>query len=330
LKGISTKDWKTGHPVSLISALPLLLALSLTPNAAGAAMEKPARTQGQMDVKVIHVDKWGVYVPNIVFYWDADMGKQKIAGLTATAEKLRNKLATIVYSVQGEIEKDKRPLVVDIAPLKEQPSIQPYEQPPVDESGNPIQGYGDGPKVYPTELLDDGLSYDAETSVDGRDGQDQSQLAAMDLTDPDSLPLVRDKPLPASSNTMVINKREVQMLVEHILHLTEKKSLDSLLYYYGDQVNYYGRGEVTKDYIRKDMGYYFKNWDTIACTLASDVVVVDTDRPDTKVVRFTSRYAVENPRKSLAGQTDNTWKVQRTATGLKVIDQKQSIIRSQP
>ncbi|MHC1742869.1 MAG: hypothetical protein AB9873_07530 [Syntrophobacteraceae bacterium] len=310
----------------------LLLVLSLAPYALAAGKEKVVRTQGQMDAKIIHVDKWGVYVPNIVFYWDTELGKQKQAALTATAERLRNKLATIVYTTQSEIGKDKRPLIVEITPISEQTTIPGLDQKPGYDPGGPA-GFGEGPKVYPSDPSQGASEYDARTDIDATDSTaatDTSSLALSDHAGTDPIPLVRDKPLEAPPSTMVINKREVQMLVEHILHLTEKKSLESLLYYYGDQVNYYGRGDVTKEYIRKDMGYYFKNWDSIACSLVSDVIVVDTDRSDTKILRFTSRYAVENSRKSLSGQTDNTWKVRKTPTGLKVIDQKQSIIRSEP
>jgi hypothetical protein len=310
-----------------------LLLLASAPHAWSAGKDKQVRAQGQMDVKIVHVDKWGVYAPNLVFYWDNDLGKQKVASLTATAEKSRNKLVTIVYSTVSEIGKDKRPLIVEISPVKEPASIPGFDQKPADDPGKAIYGSDEGPKVYPSDPLRDTPSYDAETppeSADPMNERDPSRLALADQAGSDPIPLVREKPLQSLPNAAVINNREVQMLVEHILHLTEKKSLDSLLYYYGDQVNYYGRGDVTKDYIRKDMGYYFKNWDTIACTLVSDIVLVDTDRSDTKIVRFTSRYAVESPKKSLSGRTDNTWKVQKTPTGLKVIDQKQSILRSEP
>ncbi len=320
------------------SWLVLVLWLWPAPCAVGAGKEKVVRTQGQMDAKIIHVDKWGVYVPNTVFYWDTELGKQKLATLTATAERLRNKLATIVYTTQSDIDKDKRPLIVDIIPVPEQTTMAASDQKPATDSGKSISGFDEGPKVYPPDLSQEASTYDAETDEDtsdaadgtDSDGTDSSSLALADRTGTAPIPLVREKAPESPASSVVINKRELQMLVEHVLHLTEKKSLEALLYYYGDQVNYYGRGEVTKDYIRKDMGYYFKNWDSIACSLVSDVVVVDTDRSDTKILRFTSRYAVENARKSLSGQTDNTWKVRKTPTGLKVIDQKQSILRSEP
>ena len=316
------------------SWLILVAWLSPAPCAVATGKEKVVRAQGQMDAKIIHVDKWGVYVPNTVFYWDTELGKQKLATLTATAERLRNKLATIVYTTQSDIDKDKRPLIVDITPVAEQPTMAAADQKPGTDNGKSISGFDEGPKVYPLDLpQEEASTYDAETDEDTSDAADEtdsSSLALADRTGTGPIPLVREKAPESPPSSVVINKRELQMLVEHVLHLTEKKSLEALLYYYGDQVNYYGRGEVTKEYIRKDMGYYFKNWDSIACSLVSDVVVVDTDRSDTKILRFTSRYAVENARKSLSGQTDNMWKVRKTPTGLKVIDQKQSILRTEP
>lgn len=311
----------------------ILMLISTAPDGSSAPKERAPRNQSQLDAKIIHVDKWGVYVPNMVFYWDAELGKQKVAALTATAQRHRNKLVTIVYTTEGGLEDDRRPLVVEIAPVKESTSLPEAALSPSDQSERSIHGTAEGAKVYPADSFDAASSYDAEAPPGPieeleENGEPLQESTASIGSEP--IPLVRDKPLQTPPGTTLIHQREVQMLIEHMLHLTEKKALDSLLYYYDEQVSYYGRGDVTKDYIRKDMGYYFRNWDTITCSLASDIVLVDTDRPDTRIVRFTSRFAVENSKKSLSGRTDNTWKVRKTPSGLKVIDQKQSIIRSEP
>ena len=56
-----------------------------------AADASPARTEKQIETTVVHVDKYGVYAPNLIFYWDPGMNKQKVATLTGMAEQLRNK-----------------------------------------------------------------------------------------------------------------------------------------------------------------------------------------------------------------------------------------------
>lgn len=316
------------HPALsvFVNALCLWLLIHVgAPQIAAAAEEKPTRTQGQLNVTVLHVDKLGIYVPDMVFYWDSSLAKQKLSALTSAAERLRNKRATITYSAQGSPTQDKRPMVLDIVPFQEQTS-------PMDH------GTASGETSETLRSSDEIASFSnrpAETSsVKPFPERDSSSTAGTAGTPPapeedESSGLEDSRQASQVSSTVIpIQKRDVLMLVEHLLHLTGKKSLDSILYYYGDSVNYYARGDVGKDYIRRDLGYYFKNWDTIRCGLEGDVQLVDTPRPDVKVVRFQSSYTVENEKKSVSGKTDNTWKVQRTHTGLKVIDQKQTVVSS--
>jgi hypothetical protein len=302
-----------------------LLAVSLMAGMAGpvaveGAEDKIERTQGQMDVTVIHVDKFGVYVPDIVFYWDSSLNKQKIAALTSVAERLRNKRATLTYSARGSPIADRRPLVIDIHPYRE--PVATYE------------GVGSG-AVAPRPLQ---ASIPAASTTDRAEGAGVAEpFPARDIDSVGSQGWGRDDspadepseaPTQVSAQSLPIQKRDALMLVEHMLHLTSRKSLDSILYYYADSVNYYARGDVAKDYIRRDLGYYFKNWDRIRSSLEGDIQLIDTSRPDIKVVRFQSSYEVENATRSVSGTADNTWKVQRTRTGLKVIDQKQSVLSS--
>lgn len=295
------------------------------PGRGAAAEEKAARSQGQLEATVIHVDKLGVYVPDLVFYWDPSLNKQKLAALTASAEKLRNRKATIVYSAMGSPTQDKRPLIVDIVPYREQSDRRPTYGMISPEQSEPTGRTEamEGNSAYPADAAwpDPFPARDIPEPGDSR-GDTFHQETARSTTED------MDRPAQASAASLPVQKRDVLMLVEHLLHLTQKKSLDSILYYYADSVNYYARGEVGKDYIRRDLSYYFKNWDTIRCAMEGDIELMDTPRPDTKAVRFQSRFSVENSQKSVSGKTENTWLVQRTHTGLKIIDQKQTIINS--
>lgn len=294
----------------------LILSVDMVaPRVLVGADEKGERIQGQMDVTVIHVDKLGVYVPDIVFYWDSSLSKQKIATLTTLAERLRNKRATLTYSAQGSPLTDKRPVVLDLAP---------YQEPVWTADG----GAGSGEPLQRVAQESASGAMVAEP-FPARDLVAQEPVGGGRARSDEGEPVGEEVPEPsiqASAQSIPIQKRDALMLVEHLLHLTSRKSLDSLLYYYADSVNYYGRGDVDKDYIRRDLGYYFKSWDRIRSSLEGDIELIDTPRPDIKVVRFQSSYEVENARRSIAGITDNTWKVQRTRTGLKVIDQKQTIL----
>jgi hypothetical protein len=282
------------------------------------AEEKPPATQGQIDVTVLHVDKYGIYAPDIVFYWDTSLSKQKIAALTAAAQRLRNKRATLTYSAEGSPARDKFSKVLDIVPIQ--------------ESTHTIEAWtdsdGSAEPAASTEQMA-GISSRPEGSGLNAPFPQRDLGASSNATGEDSGSAQDEKPAgEISAESLPILKRDVVMLVEHLLHLTSKKSLDSILYYYADSVSYYARGDVSRDYIRRDLGYYFRNWDRIRCAPEGEIQLLETSRPDVKVVRFLSSYTVENAQRSVSGTADNTWKVQRTRTGLKVVDQKQNVLTS--
>lgn len=304
---------------TLSLSLVLWLLCGVLPQAAAPrAEEKPPTSQGQLDVTVLHVDKYGIYVPDIVFYWDPSLGKQKIAALTAAAQRLRNKRATLTYSSEGSPIRDKHPKVLDIVPYQEPAHTIETWAASDDSTESPAS----------TEQTA-GISRPTEGSGLNEPFPQRDIGSASSATGEDSGSAQQEKPPgEVSAESLPIRKRDVLMLVEHILHLTSKKSLDSILYYYADSVSYYARGDVSRDYIRRDLGYYFRNWDRVRCALEGDVQLLETSRPDVKVVRFLSSYTVQNAQRSVSGTADNTWKVQRTRTGLKVVDQKQTVLSS--
>jgi hypothetical protein len=223
-----------------------LLMSSPCPGAAQGTEDKAQSAQGQIEVTVVHVDKYGIYVPEMVFYWDNSLGKQKIAALTAAAERLRNKRATLTYSAKGSPTTDKHPLVLEIVPHQE-PQHALDAGTTSSETSESIHasahtaGVASG-REDATGLADpypqrDVSAYGNPPSE--ASGWDQDASSASEGSD---LP-----PTQVSAQSNPIHKRDALMLVEHLLHLTGRKSLDSILYYYGDSVSYYARGDVGKD-----------------------------------------------------------------------------------
>lgn len=296
------------------------------------AAEKEARVQDQTEATVIHVDKYGVYVSGKVFYWDPDMNKQKSSTLMSTAERLRNKKVIITYSAVGNLAKDRRPVVVDLVPSGEEsrkseiasaPKESPREQRPSDLPPPPPREERAPPA--PPEPSDPRLSQDIEREIE-REIQERRRNRPLPPPPPPSMPEDTRPSVPSSP----ISKAEVGQLVETILRLTEREDISAIIGYYADQVDYYQRGVVNRDYIRKDLGYYFKNWDEIACSLESDIEFLDSGRSGgTATIRFISGFAVENVKKAVSGKTENVWTIQRIDGRLKIIDQKQKILRSE-
>lgn len=357
---------------SLNFILSFALSIAITLPAAGichAASVKQPSTQDQIETTILHVDKYGVYAPNLVFYWPPEMNKQKIAALTHSAEQLRNKRAVITYTSVGGIPNDKRPQLVDLAPAKEgtKPTKEDYSR---EEQASATTGRPDESRPFQTATksstgLDSPTPHsssgqpelrplheqyglpDSDQSIPGvkqpasdrqkdrqtpgeqallTGGSDAPQAGLGDMTAP-----VKDaQGGKAASASSSIGKEEVIALVRRILALTTRKDLNAMLSYYGERVDYYDRGVVDVEYIRKDLGYYFRNWDTISSRLDGDVVVIVTDQHDARIVKFVSTFSVRNARKSISGKTENIWKIQRINNQLKIVDEKQKTLTAEP
>lgn len=285
-----------------------------------AAGDPPLRSQGQIEATILHVDKYGVYIPGLVFYWDSSLPKQRIDLLTRTAEQLKNKKAMIVYSAAGELPQDKRPLMVDVAPVKEDP------KPIARKEAAQSEYASDAP--HPSQYPPQPPPPSAPSSPHSADAEQETEEVGGALSSLFSS-LSNDRPHPTASRSASISRDEVASFIQRVLRLNESKDLNLVIECYADQVNYYDRGVVDRAYIKRDMGYYFKNWGRISAILEGDVVLIVTDQPDVRITKFVSQYEVENAKKSIRGKVENVWWLQRVNGSLKIIDQKQKILSSE-
>ena len=271
-----------------------------------AADVSPARAEKQIETTVVHVDKYGVYAPNLIFYWDPDMNKQKVATLTGMAEQLRNKPAVITYSTVSDISKDRRPVLIDITPVKRDASPS-SDSPPAREPPKPAPV--EEPKTAPAPLR-----------AEPKPESEEPAPAKLNKEPPPDPP----KPIPPTSST--ITRAEVTSFVHNCIEAAQNKDMERSLGCYGEQVDYYFKGTVNKDFIRTDKGYYFRNWDKIKSTIEGDIVLIVIDQPDLKIAKFNSRFFVENSKNTVSGRAENVWKIQRIGNELKIVDEKQKII----
>jgi hypothetical protein len=51
--------------------------------------------------------------------------------------------------------------------------------------------------------------------------------------------------------------------------------------------------------------------------------------PEERIVKFISSFSVKNEKKSIAGRTENIWKIRRINGELKLTDVKQKIVEKQ-
>ena len=131
----------------------------------------------------------------------------------------------------------------------------------------------------------------------------------------------RFRPVPPT-----LTRTEVVDFVYNCIDAAQTKDIERSLACYADQVDYYSKGTVNQDFIRRDKGYYFRNWDRINSTIDGDIVLIVIDQPDLKIAKFNSRFYVENAKNRVSGRAENIWKIQKVGNELKIVDEKQKII----
>jgi hypothetical protein len=271
-----------------------------------AADAQSPKIEKQMEVTVVHVDKYGVYAPNLIFYWDPGMNKQKISAMTGIAEQLRNKDAVITYSTTSDITKDRRPVMVDIVPSKQEARLG-GDSPPVKEPPRPTLAETEKSPPVPSR---EQPKPEREEVVLQKPGKET-----------DSYPIKQ-----APSGSTAITRAEVVNFIHDCMEAMQSKDTERALECYGDQVDYYSKGTVNKDFIRRDKGYYYRNWDKIGSSIDGDIVLIVIDQPDLRIAKFNSRFYVQNAKNTVSGRAENIWKVQKIGNELKIVDEKQKII----
>jgi hypothetical protein len=101
-----------------------------------AAGPETAGGEHQVEAVVINVDKWAVYVPNQVFYFDSNMDKRKMESLKRAANQLRNRRALITFYSTEDAGKNQRAVLSAITRAEENRN----EERPVRTAVEPPEG----------------------------------------------------------------------------------------------------------------------------------------------------------------------------------------------
>jgi len=119
-------------------------------------------------------------------------------------------------------------------------------------------------------------------------------------------------------------KREVHEFIQSYFNVVEKNDLEGLLTHYGEKVNYFSKGLVSKNFIRKDKESYIKKWPQIITSLNGPIELA-VNR-DSISAQFPIDFFVQNSQKSIKGKAINYWKLQKIGNSLKIIDEKQNVL----
>ncbi len=279
-----------------LTAFIVVMFVSLSPSFAEQKPEESTVTTHRENVSIIHVDQIGVYVPNRIFYWDDSRGKNDLDALRKQAVNLKNRRAAITYSLAGEGTSDRRPLIVSIEASQEQDILSTVE----------ISSPGE---AFSPDITEPQALMESSTEASSRPHATDETL-----------------PAPTSQEPLAITREEITSFVQNVLNLNSRKDIDAFMSHFGDRVDYHGSGLVSKDHVRRDTIHYFNSWDSIFCTLDSEVVMIVTDERQVRIAKFLSRFRVKNSTASVKGLTENIWTLRRVGDRLILVGMRQNVL----
>jgi hypothetical protein len=120
--------------------------------------------------------------------------------------------------------------------------------------------------------------------------------------------------------------QQLRELVSKYLSAVSSTNIDRTLECYGDTVDYFDKGLVTREAVRQDKQFYFRRWPNVQQTLDGDIEIGEGTAPNTWALRFPARYEVANSARSAraTGTIDMRLVVARANGDLKIIGQKET------
>ncbi len=276
----------------------------LFPSFAGEKAE--GRTEHEVEAVILQVDSHGVYVPGKIFYWDEGQGRRSMERLREKAQNLRNRRATITYSIEEDSPEDGRPLLVTLEGSGDR------------ALSRAAADYGpQGPKPWDSANRGGQYVVIGDTGAMGATGRGVTGDDAVVGSASQSSPL---------SGASSITREEVTGFIQNLLNLNNNKALDAIMEHYGDEVDHHTQGLMTRDEVRKDMIRFFDSWDRVFTGLQGEVAMIVTDERHVRIVRFLSRFHWRSSEKSVKGVAENIWTLRREANGLKLVGVRQDVL----
>ncbi len=93
----------------------------------------------------------------------------------------------------------------------------------------------------------------------------------------------------------------VQNFIDEYLHVYESGDIESLLDFYGPNIQFFTMGKVDKNVVRKELHYYFNRWPSRRRVVTGPISISDTGDSSVKRVEYTYEYRVEKGAKSKSG-----------------------------
>ena len=157
----------------------------------------------------------------------------------------------------------------------------------------------------------------------------EAKVAA--LTAPTAAPAPQNlpgQPSPSPAGTPA-GKETYGDLVGATLRGFEQGDVKHLLAKYDEKIAYRDYGVVDREFIRRDLQKYFERWPMTKTRLVGPIEVLDTKRPEEKVVRFKYEFRAASPdrRTFSVGTAWTVWSTSQRPDGVKVWGEVQTVVR---
>lgn len=130
-------------------------------------------------------------------------------------------------------------------------------------------------------------------------------IAANRIDNPDRVEAGKVLEIPqggGSSGTAREAAPEIQAFVADFFARSGAENADSLLELYADEVDFYKKGLVSKDFVREDKTKYFQRWPTREYTVSGKPKVTDVPGSKRRRIEVPVRYKAKNAEKTASGE----------------------------
>ncbi|MDB6152640.1 MAG: hypothetical protein JWL90_1093 [Chthoniobacteraceae bacterium] len=120
--------------------------------------------------------------------------------------------------------------------------------------------------------------------------------------------------------------QEARSFVTRYLEAAQQATPERENTLYGEEVNYFDSGKVSRKFIERDQQNYYRRWPRRQFTLIGEPEVKVASQSEMSV-RFVIRYSVQNAVESGKGETENILRLRRDDSGLKIVSIHERKIR---
>ena len=114
-----------------------------------------------------------------------------------------------------------------------------------------------------------------------------------------------------------ISREEAREFVENSLAAAEGSSPEREVSFYADQVDYFGSGKVSRNFVARDQRRYYRRWPDRQFSLVGEPEVVRSN-PSGASVRFRVKYSLGGGKETGRGQVESFVRLRQTEDGLKI------------